>query len=129
MGTVHIMKQLLEEVEGAITHSVRPYSVKRGPFYHRLQTFQTNSPSRLLKKNPKKTLAAVGTNVLLYLPRLLLMNTPANTGLGITAPVVRQVQPFRVIFTPVKYSLLFQVFRTIGENEDGESMMSHAKFR
>lgn len=54
------------------------------------------------------------------------MNTIANTGLGITAPVVR---PFKVIFTPAKYSLLFQVFRAIGENGDGESMMSDAKFR
>lgn len=88
MGTVHIMKQLLEGVEGAITHSVRPYSVKRRPFYHRLQTFQTNSLSLLLKTPFSTRTAAVGTNVLLYLSRLLLMNRLANAGLGITAPVV-----------------------------------------
>lgn len=57
------------------------------------------------------------------------MNTLASTGLGITAPVVRQFQSFSVIFTLVKYSLLFQVFRTIGENGAADSMMSDAKFR
>lgn len=122
VGTVHIMNQLLEEAEGVITDSVRPYSGKHRPFYHRLQTFQTNS--RLLK-TPLQNSAAVGTNVLLYLPCLLLMNPLANTRLGITAPV----QSFSVIFTLVKYSLLFQVFRTIVENGHGESMMSDAKFR
>lgn len=49
VGTIHIMKQLLEEVEGVITHSVQPYSVKHKPFYHCLQTFQTNSLGRLIK--------------------------------------------------------------------------------
>lgn len=34
VGTVHIMNQLLEEAEGVIAHSVRPYSVKHGPLYH-----------------------------------------------------------------------------------------------
>lgn len=56
------------------------------------------------------------------------MNTLANTGPGITAPVV-SVQSVSVIFTLVKYSLLFQLFRTIGKRGDGESMMSDAKFR
>lgn len=111
MGTVHIMKQLLVEVEGVITH--RPYSVKHGPFLSSV----TDVPNKQSPfENPLQYSAAVGTNVLLYLPRLLLMNTLASTGLGITAPVVRQGQSFRVIFTLVKYFLLFQVFRTIGEN-------------
>lgn len=108
---------------GEITHSVRPFSVKHKPFYHHLQTLQTNSLSRLQYST------AVGTNVLLYLSRLLLMNRLANTGLGITAPVVRQVQSSNVIFTLVKYSQLFKVFRTIGQNGDGESVMSDANFR
>lgn len=111
------MKQLLVEVEGVITHSAGPYSVKRRPFYHRLQTFQTNS---LHLKPPLQYSVAVGTNVLLYLPVLLLMNTLASTGLGITAPVVGLVLPFRVIFTLAKYSLLFQLFRTIGEKLEME---------
>ncbi len=122
VGTVHIMKQLLEEVEGVITHSVQPHSVKHRPFYHCLQTFQTKSLGRLIK-TPLQYFAAVGTNVLLYLSCLLLMNMLASTGLGITAPVVRQVQSFSVIFTLVKYSLLFQLFRTIRENGAGDSMM------
>lgn len=57
------------------------------------------------------------------------MNTLANTGLGITTPVVRQVQSSYVIFTLVKYSQLFKVFRTIGQNGDGESTMSDTTFR
>lgn len=59
------------------------------------------------------------------------MNPLANTGLGITAPLVGQVQSFfSLIFTLVKYSLLFQVFGTIGgKTERQESMMSAAKFR
>lgn len=57
------------------------------------------------------------------------MNPSANTRQGITAPVVTQVQSFSVIFTLVKYSLLFQVFKTIVENGHGASMMSDAKFR
>lgn len=38
VGTVHIMKQLLVEVEGLITLSVQLYSVKRRAFYHLSQT-------------------------------------------------------------------------------------------
>lgn len=46
VGTVHIMKQLVVENEGVITRSTEPRSVEHRPFYHRLQTFQTNSLSR-----------------------------------------------------------------------------------
>jgi len=53
VGTVHIMKQLLVEVKGVITHSVQLYSVKRRPFYHRLQTFQTNGLNTPLSTRPQ----------------------------------------------------------------------------
>lgn len=122
MGTVHIMKQLLEGVEGAITHSVWPYSVKRRPFYHRLQTFQTNSLSRLLK-TPLSVLHSGNKCFVIFIPPVA---NEQDSQHRITAPVVR---PFKVIFTLAKYFLLFQVFRTIGENGDGESMMSDTKFR
>jgi len=68
----------------------------------------------------------VGTHILLYLSRLLLMNMLADAELGITSPVVG---PFRVIFTPVRNSLSYQVFRTIGQNRDGGSVMSDANIR
>ncbi len=92
-------------------------------------TYIPNKQSGSPFETPFRTLPQWEQMFCYIYPRLLLMNTLANTGLGITALVVRQVQPFRVIFTLVKYSVLFQAFRTIGENRDGESMMSDAKFR
>lgn len=76
-------------------------------------TYIPNKQSESPFETPFSTLPQWEQMFCYIYPRLLLMNTLANT----------------VIFTLVKYSVLFQAFRTIGENGDGESMMSDAKFR
>lgn len=119
VGTVHIMNQLLEGAEGAITHSVRPYSVKRRPFNHRLQTFQTNSLSCLLKIPP--LLYPVGTNVLLYLPPPV-PNEPASqhgtrnncTGCW-TSPVTLQ----RYFYPCEVFSIISSIWNNRRENGEG----------
>lgn len=91
-----------------ITHSVRPLSVKRSPFYHHLQT-SPNKHRLLLKSH----FISLGTNVLLYLPPPVANEHSTRHRNNCAArPAV-----YVVIFTLVKHSLLCQVFRTIGENE------------
>lgn len=101
---------------GEITHSGRLYSVKHKPFYHHLQTFQTNMPSLLYRSGNKCFVIFIPSVADEYSSQRRTRENCAG----------RETSPFlQCYFYPRQ---LFQVFKTIGQNGDGE-MMPGAKLR